>query len=56
MFAYAFGGEDGDLTKDTRDNAAGMPKSVVVERRFDWAGDANPRDPAGRIRDLRGAR
>ena len=45
MFAYAVGGEDGDLTKDTRDNAAGMPKSVVVSDEFDWAGDANPQIP-----------
>jgi glycogen operon protein len=45
MFAYAVGGEDGDLTKDTRDNAAGMPKSVVASDEFDWAGDANPQIP-----------
>jgi isoamylase len=45
MFAYAVGGEDGNLTKDTRDNAAGMPKSVVASDEFDWAGDANPQIP-----------
>jgi glycogen operon protein len=33
------------LTKDTRDNAAGMPKSVVASDEFDWAGDANPQIP-----------
>ncbi len=39
MFSYQFGGDDADLHPDTRDNAAGMPKSVVVANGFDWNGD-----------------
>ena len=45
MFAYTIGGEDADLNKDTRDSAAGLPKSVVVSDEFDWAGDAGPDIP-----------
>jgi isoamylase len=45
MFAYVFGGEDADLNKDGRDNAAGLPKSVVVSNEFDWAGDKAPDIP-----------
>jgi isoamylase len=43
-FPYTLGGEDADL-KNERDNAAGLPKSVVVSDRFDWAGDKNPDIP-----------
>ena len=39
MFGYQFGGDDPDLNKDTRDNAAGLPKCVVVDDAFDWSGD-----------------
>ena len=35
MFAYTLGAEDADLKKDERDNAAGLPKSVVVNDEFD---------------------
>ena len=42
MFPYAFGEEDADLHKDSRDNAAGLPKSVVVSDEFDWSGDTGP--------------
>jgi isoamylase len=45
MFAYALGENDGDLDKDVRDNAAGLPKSVVVSDDFDWAGDQSPDVP-----------
>jgi isoamylase len=45
MFGYTFGGEDADLNKDSRDSAAGLPKSVVVSDEFDWAGDASPDIP-----------
>jgi glycogen operon protein len=34
MFAYAFGGKDADLNKDSRDNVACLPKSVVVSDEF----------------------
>ncbi|MDD5198915.1 MAG: glycogen debranching protein GlgX [Terrimicrobiaceae bacterium] len=45
MFAYPLGGEDLDLNRDTRDNAAGMPKCVTVDNAFDWAGDRPPDTP-----------
>jgi isoamylase len=45
MFAYPLGGEEADLNKDHRDNAAGMPKSVVVSDEFDWASDRSPETP-----------
>jgi glycogen operon protein len=45
MFAYAFGGEDADLNKDSTNNAAGLPKSVAVSGDFDWAGDVSPDIP-----------
>jgi isoamylase len=34
-----------DLTADPRDSAGAMPKCVVVDPAFDWAGDAPPRTP-----------
>jgi isoamylase len=34
-----------DLLFDDRDDAAGIPKSVVVDDAFDWAGDRSPRVP-----------
>ncbi|HEY2370731.1 MAG TPA: glycogen debranching enzyme GlgX, partial [Polyangiaceae bacterium] len=37
-------GED-DFEIDERDDAWGVPKSVVVDRRFDWQGDARPKIP-----------
>ncbi len=33
------GGEDADLTIDTSDDAAAIPKCVVVDTSFDWEGD-----------------
>jgi glycogen operon protein len=46
MFGYAMGsGEDADLHRDDRDNAALMPKSVVIDPRFDWGKDRRPRTP-----------
>jgi isoamylase len=31
-----------DLKIDTQDSAAGVPKSVVIESKFDWEGDCRP--------------
>lgn len=45
MFAYNFGGEDPDLTKNELDNAGKMPKSVVIDDAFDWGGDVRPDTP-----------
>ena len=45
MFAYVIGDEMEDLARDFRDDAWGMPKSVVVDEAFDWEGDKPPRIP-----------
>jgi isoamylase len=42
IFGYPIGHDDGDLAKDERDSASGMPKSVVVDTGFDWEGDPQP--------------
>ncbi|HVT99150.1 MAG TPA: glycogen debranching protein GlgX [Acidobacteriaceae bacterium] len=34
-----------DLTRDDRDSAAGVPKSVVMDPHFDWEGDCPPEIP-----------
>jgi len=40
MFSYVQdGSEDADLTRDERDNAWCMPKSIVVDDSFDWGDD-----------------
>jgi isoamylase len=39
MYGYVVGGEKGDLTRDFRDDAWGMPKAVVIDNAFDWDGD-----------------
>src|SRR3954451_2687343 len=39
------GGEDDDLTQDTSDSAAAIPRSLVVDPGFDWEGDRPPRVP-----------
>jgi isoamylase len=36
---YVPGGEDADLVVDDRDDAAAIPKCVVVDPTFDWEGD-----------------
>src|SRR5690606_5326374 len=40
--------KDRDLVLDTRDSAAGVPRSVVVADDFDWAGDRPPAVPANK--------
>ncbi|ADO70113.1 glycogen debranching protein GlgX [Stigmatella aurantiaca] len=47
---YAYRGvdendKDADLTMDTRDSAAGVPKAVVLAGDFDWEGDRPPATP-----------
>jgi len=42
MFGYVVGDELDDLTRDFRDDAWGMPKSVVIDGEFDWKGDKKP--------------
>ena len=45
MFGYVVGGKDEDLTQDFRDDAWGVPKSVVIDNAFDWQGDRKPGTP-----------
>jgi glycogen operon protein len=45
LFGYQVGHPDGDLSRDERDSAPAMPKSVVVDPGFDWEGDRAPRLP-----------
>lgn len=45
VFGYRPGAEEGDLSYDDRDDAAGVPKSIVVDTAFDWEGDRHPRIP-----------
>jgi len=44
VFGYQFtGGADADLTIDSEDDARGIPKGVVIDPAFNWAGDQPPR-------------
>ncbi len=45
MFSYIVGDPGEDLARDSRDNAWAMPKSVVVDSRFDWGDDKKPETP-----------
>ncbi|MGB8813549.1 MAG: glycogen debranching protein GlgX [Paracoccaceae bacterium] len=45
VMGYKVGSPRGDLSFDTRDSAFAMPKSVVVDPPFNWAGDRAPRVP-----------
>jgi glycogen operon protein len=44
-YGYRIGGARGDLSFDRRDNAGGMPKSVVVDTSFTWGADRAPDVP-----------
>lgn len=44
-FAYEVGNEQEDLSFSESDNASFMPKSVVIDQRFDWEDDKPPRTP-----------
>ena len=39
MFGYRVGDPAADLSRDDRDNAANVPKGVVIEEAFSWGGD-----------------
>jgi glycogen operon protein len=39
MFAYPIGDPKADLVRDDRDNAASIPKSIVIEQAFTWGDD-----------------
>jgi isoamylase len=45
LFGYKVGSPDEDLSFDERDNAAFMPKCVVVDHTFPWGDDRPPRTP-----------
>ena len=40
LFGYTIGHPDQDLSRDDRDSAPFVPKSVVVDRYFDWRNDS----------------
>ncbi len=43
LFAYEIGSSDGDLSFSDSDSAPYIPKSVVIDHRFDWEGDIKPK-------------
>ena len=45
LFGYTVGHPDEDLSRDDRDSAPFVPKSVVVDPYFDWRNDAQLRIP-----------
>ena len=52
MFGYVIGGKEEDLAQDFRDDAWGVPKSVVIDNAFDWQGDKKPGHSAAQFCDL----
>ena len=42
---YVPGGEDADLERDDEDDAAAIPKSIVIDESFDWEGDRHLETP-----------
>jgi isoamylase len=47
QYAYKLDAESQDLEIDETDNGANAPKSLVVDRHFDWGHDQPPAVPAG---------
>lgn len=45
LLAYDAQAPEKDLTQDLRDNTRMVPKSIVIDDRFDWQGDAPPEIP-----------
>ncbi len=45
LLAYDAQAPDKDLSQDLRDNTRMVPKSIVVDDRFDWQGDTPPAIP-----------
>ncbi|MGE5219769.1 MAG: glycogen debranching protein GlgX [Chloroflexota bacterium] len=45
LYGYRINHADADLSKDDRDSAPFIAKSVVVDPAFDWEGDSAPRIP-----------
>ena len=44
IFAYDVQGGD-DLKRDDQDSAAGVPKSIVIDNKFNWESDCSPETP-----------
>ncbi len=45
LFGYQVGHPDADLSRDDRDSARSVPKSVVIDPAFTWGDDRPPRIP-----------
>ncbi len=45
MFSYPLGNPAEDLKRNYRNNADGMPRSIVTDSSFDWGDDRPPRTP-----------
>ncbi|HEX2504631.1 MAG TPA: hypothetical protein VHK22_00345, partial [Gaiellaceae bacterium] len=45
VYPYVPGGVDADLVPDGEDDAAAIPKCLVVDPHFDWEGDRLPQTP-----------
>jgi len=45
LFGYVIGAKEADLTKDDRDSAPFLPKSVVIDPAFSWGDDSRPQIP-----------
>jgi isoamylase len=45
VLPYVAGGNDADLEADDEDDAAALPKCVVIDPTFDWEGDEHRRTP-----------
>ncbi|MFD2512334.1 glycogen debranching protein GlgX [Pontibacter locisalis] len=43
LFGYKLGHPDKDLSFSKQDSAPYLPKSVVIDTRFDWEGDSRPK-------------
>src|SRR6188768_1957715 len=48
VFGYTIGDPNSDLSFDTRDSAAVVPKSLVIETAFSWGDDRRPNIPWSR--------
>jgi isoamylase len=48
LFGYRLNAPRSDLSFDRRDSATAMPRAIVTEDRFNWAGDVRPRVPWSR--------
>jgi isoamylase len=45
IFGYRLGDQAQDLSCDSQDDAAGMPKGVITASQFDWQNDRSPATP-----------